>query len=416
VVVVGHEADRVRSVLGTEVEYATQQHQYGTADAVLAASELFGDWPGSILVLAGDIPLIRPESFSAMIRRQSESSASLVMLTARLDDPTGYGRILRDGPNGRVLSIVEERDATPEQRAIKEWNASVYLFRACDLWESLKAVEPINTQGEFYLTDTVQILSASGARVEAVSVEDPTEVVGINTRSELAQAAQIMRRRINLRHMLCGVTMTDPANTYIDADVLIDQDTTVLPGTMLTGSTSIGSDCTIGPSANIHSSIIGKGSLIVSSQIIESSLGEYVRVGPFANLRPGTTVGNGVRIGDFVELKNSVLGDGVQVNHLSYLGDADIGEGTNIGAGTITCNYNGFTKNRTAIGKHAFVGSHSTLIAPCTVGDGAVIGAGSVVPTDVPANALAISRPPLTIKEQGAIRYRDAKLKSKKLP
>ena len=264
------------------MEYAVQKSQLGTADAVLAASDLLMDWQGTFLVLVGDMPLVRSESIMEVRRLQADQSASLAMLTAISDDATGYGRVIR-GDQGNVLGVVEERDASPEQRSIKEWNPSVYLFEANALWTSLKAVKPHNAQSEFYLTDTVQILTDSGAKVEAIPVQDALELMGVNTRVELARASEIMRRRINDGHMLAGVTIVDPVNTYIDADVKIG-DTVILPGTVLTGNTTIGSECAIGPSATIHNSVIGNGSSIVSSQIVESTLEELVRVGPFANL------------------------------------------------------------------------------------------------------------------------------------
>lgn len=408
VVVVGHEADAVRKGLGDGIEYAVQASQRGTGDAVLSAQDVLSDWSGTILVMAGDTPLVQPRSLESVRRLQAESDAPLAILTAVLDDATGYGRVLRSG-DGTVLQIVEERDATPEQRAIKEWNPSIYVFKAHALWKSLHSIQPNNAQGEFYLTDTVRIIAESGQRVEAAVVENSSDMLGVNTRVELAEAAAVMRGRINRQHMLTGVSITDPATTYIDADVTVGQDTFLHPGTVLNGNTQVGTGCTIGPGAIIRDSIIGAGSVIVSSQIVESILDEGVRVGPYANLRPGTRVGRGVRIGDFVELKNSVLGDAVQINHLSYIGDSEIGSGTNIGAGTITCNFDGFKKHRTVIGKDAFIGSHSTLIAPVTVGDGVLVAAGSTVTSDVPDNALAIARPYMTIKAHWAARYRELK-------
>ena len=405
-VVVGHEANAVKAGLGDGVEYALQETPRGTGDAVSAAQALLGDWTGTIVVLVGDMPLLPVESLQVLLQSHRDSGAAATLLTALSEDATGYGRIVR-GANGGVLRIVEEKDATPKERALREWNPSIYAFRGPELWSALADVRPDNAQGEFYLTDTVGILVARGKRVEAVPAADPRFVLGVNNRVELAHVAALMRTRINESLMLSGVSLTDPATTYIDADVEIGQDTVIEPNTYLLGGTRIGEDCRIGPGARIERSRIGNNVKISLSQVTESVLEDGVRVGPFAHLRPKTHLGPNVKIGDFVEVKNATLGRGAQASHLSYIGDADIGAGTNIGAGAITCNYDGHKKYRTVVGENAFIGSNTTLIAPITIGDGAFIAAGSPVPEDVPPGALAIARQRPVIKPEWANKRRE---------
>ncbi|HLJ55090.1 MAG TPA: bifunctional UDP-N-acetylglucosamine diphosphorylase/glucosamine-1-phosphate N-acetyltransferase GlmU [Chthonomonadaceae bacterium] len=405
VVVVGHEADAVRKGLGDSVEYALQEAPLGTGHAALAARSLFHGWSGTILVLAGDVPLLPAPSLQRLLEHHKRTAASATLLTAFLDDPTGYGRVIRDA-DGCVAAIVEHRDATPEQRAIKEWNPSIYAFESDHLWAALSRVEPANNQKEIYLTDAIGILRGGGRRVEAVPADGPQDVLGVNNRVELAEAGAILQRRILVEHMLAGVSITDPASTYIDAGVTIGQDTTVEPATFLYRGTTVGEDCTIGPFARISGSRIGNRCRIVAAQITDSTIGSDVSIGPFANLRPATTLADRVKIGDFVETKNANFGPGAQASHLSYIGDAEVGGGTNIGAGTITCNYDGYRKHRTVIGRNAFVGSHATLVAPITIGDGAFIAAGSSVTVSVPADAMAIARARTTLKEGWAATYR----------
>lgn len=407
VVVIGHAADEVRKGLGEDVEYAYQTTQQGTGDAVRAAYPLLQDWPGTILALAGDVPLLTPESLEGLIRLHHISASAASLLIARLDDATGYGRILRN-PEGQVVGIVEEKNATPEQRAIKEWNPSIYAFQASALWSALEQVERNPVTGEFYLTDTIGLLATQKNRIEGVLLKSTQEALGVNNRVELAEAAAILRGRLLRRLMLSGVTITDPANTYVEVDVEVGQDSVIEPNTFLYGNTRIGKNCNIGPLSRITNSILGDDVQVVSSQITGSVLEDGVRVGPFAHLRPGTVLKRGVKIGDFVEVKNAVFGEKAQASHLAYIGDAEVGEGTNIGAGTITCNYDGFNKHRTIIGKNAFIGSHSTLIAPVTIGDGAFVAAASAVPSvAVPEDAMIIARPQPTIKEEWAARYRE---------
>lgn len=406
VVIVGHEAEAVKAGLGVEVEYALQEQQRGTGDAVSAARPLLEGMQGTILVLAGDVPLLSPESVRSLLEHQRTSGAAAVLLTAFLEDPTGYGRVIRDS-SGRVTRIVEQKDASIEERAVKEWNPSLYAFRAEVLWSSLAEIRPNNAQGEFYLTDTIGILAGRGEQIEAISADNADEVMGVNNRVELAAAAAVLRQRVLVKLMLSGVTVTDPANTYVDADVEVGQDTVIEPNTFLLRGTRIGEDCTIGPYARIENSAIGSGVRVLASQVADSVLEDGVKVGPFSQLRPGSYLGPKTRVGNFVEIKNSRLGVKVSASHLSYIGDTDIGDQTNIGAGTITCNYDGFRKSRTVIGSHAFIGSHSTLVAPVTIGDGAFVAAGSVIPRDVPEHALAIARSFPTIKENWAKQWRE---------
>jgi bifunctional UDP-N-acetylglucosamine pyrophosphorylase/glucosamine-1-phosphate N-acetyltransferase len=406
VVVVGHEAELVREGLGGGVEYALQQTPRGTGDAVLAAKPLLQDWPGDILVLAGDIPMLKSETLQALLDRHRSGGCAATMLTAMLDDATGYGRILRD-ESGCVAGIVEEKDATPDQRRIQEWNPSIYVFDSPSLWPALAELTPNNAQGEYYLTDIVKSFVGQGRVVDSSRVDDALDVLGVNNRVELAAAGARMRERILNQLMLSGVTIVDPATTYVDADVRVGQDTLIEPSTFLLGDTVIGEDCHIGPFARIAASRIGNGVRVLASQIVESDLEDGVRVGPFSNLRPKSRLGARVKIGDFVETKNAVLGEGVSASHLAYIGDASVGAGTNLGAGTITCNYDGVYKYRTEIGERVFVGSNSTLVAPVSIGNGAFVAAGSVVTEPVPPDALVVARSYPTLKPEWAARRRE---------
>ena len=387
IVVVRHEAEAVKAGLGDSVEYVMQSDEPGTGSAVRAAQSLLGDWPGTILVLLGDVPLLPGSALTRLRQHHESGGAALTLLTAITDDPTGYGRVVREplgDPAGRVVRIVEEKDCTPEQRAIKEWNPSVYAFQSAALWNALGNLRPNNAQGEYYLTDTIEILNGQAGRVEAIATEDADDVRGINDRVQLEECRHILNDRLLKTLMLSGVTVIDPSSVYVDVDVQIGQDTTIAPNTHLRRGTQIGEDCAIGPNAIIASSRIGSGVTVLASQVVESVLEDGVRVGPFANLRAKTHLGPKVKIGDFVETKNAVFHAGAQASHLSYIGDAEIGAKTNLGAGTITCNYDGYRKHRTVVGANAFIGTHSTLVAPVTIGDGAFIAAASPITEDVP--------------------------------
>ena len=410
VVVVGHEADAVKAGLGGEVEYALQTTQRGTGDAVNSAKDLLGDWSGTIVVLVGDMPLLPVESLQTLLAQHRESRAAATLLTALSEDATGYGRIVRD-PNGAFVRIVEQKDASPQERDIREWNPSIYAFSGPELWEALQQVTPNNAQGEYYLTDTVGILAAQGRPVVAVPAADARLVVGINNRVELANVAALMRRRLLTDAMLSGVSITDPASAYIEVDVEIGQDTVIEPNTYLLRGTKIGEECVIGPSTRIENSTIGNKVRVVMSQVTESVLEDGVKVGPFAHLRPKTHLAANVKIGDFVEVKNATLGVGAQASHLAYIGDAEIGAGVNIGAGAITCNYDGVHKHRTVVEDNAFIGSNSTLIAPVRIGAGAFVAAASPITEDVPPGALAVARVRPTIKPDWAAKRRAAQTK-----
>ena len=376
IVVIGHEGERVQELVtkryGDSVEFVWQREQKGTGHAVRMAEDALSGHTGPVLVLPGDAPLLSTEALGDLL---SGHTGGCTLLTANLDDPAAYGRIVRD-ESGAVEAIVEFKDATEKQREIREINAAVYAFDGPALFSALKNIKPANAQGEFYLTDTIALFRKSGLPVRAVVSPDPDVTLGVNTRVELAELGAKMQQKILRSLMLSGVTITDPAATYIDATVQIGQDTTILPGTHLWGNTTIGEDCRIGPSVVIEDSIIGDG----------------CKVGPFAQLRPGTVLGKAVKIGNFVEVKNSQIADNVSAGHLTYLGDASVGAKTNIGAGTITCNFDGWNKHRTVIGERCFVGSNSTLIAPVTLEDDSATAAGAAINKNVPSGALGIGR------------------------
>ncbi|QNK58091.1 bifunctional UDP-N-acetylglucosamine diphosphorylase/glucosamine-1-phosphate N-acetyltransferase GlmU [Paenibacillus sp. PAMC21692] len=391
VVIVGHGAEKVKAYLGDAAEYALQGEQLGTGHAVLQAKELIGDIDGTTIVVCGDTPLVRASTVEAMLKLHEESGAAATVLTASFADPAGYGRVIR-GEDGTVRRIVEQKDCSAEEAAVLEINTGTYCFDNRKLFEALANVNNENAQGEYYLTDVVGLLKSAGEVVQGYCTSDLAEAIGVNDRVALAEAERFMRERINREHLLNGVTIIDPQNTYIEAGVVIGADTVLYPGSVLRAGTVIGEDCVIGPNAEITASEVGDGAAIKFSVIAESVVGPESAVGPYANLRPGSKLGRGCKIGDFVELKNAVLDDGSKVSHLSYVGDAVVGKDVNIGCGAITVNYDGFNKAVTEIGDHAFIGSNVNLIAPVKVGDGAYVVAGSTVTQDVPAGDLAIAR------------------------
>jgi bifunctional UDP-N-acetylglucosamine pyrophosphorylase/glucosamine-1-phosphate N-acetyltransferase len=391
VVIVGHGAEKVKAYLGDAAEYALQGEQLGTGHAVLQAKELIGDIDGTTIVVCGDTPLVRASTVEAMLKLHEESGAAATVLTASFADPAGYGRVIR-GEDGTVRRIVEQKDCSAEEAAVQEINTGTYCFDNRKLFEALANVKNENAQGEYYLTDVVGLLKSAGEVVQGYCTSDLAEAIGVNDRVALAEAERFMRERINREHLLNGVTIIDPQNTYIETGVVIGADTVLYPGSVLRAGTVIGEDCVIGPNAEITASEVGDGAAIKFSVIAESIVGPESAVGPYANLRPGSKLGRGCKIGDFVELKNAVLDDGSKVSHLSYVGDAVVGKDVNIGCGAITVNYDGFNKAVTEIGDHAFIGSNVNLIAPVKVGDGAYVVAGSTVTQDVPAGDLAIAR------------------------
>jgi len=391
VVVVGHGAEAVQTVLGDRAEYVLQAEQLGTGHAVLQAEAVLGEEDGVTVVTYGDTPLVTSGTIRALIERHIAQGAAATILTADAEDPTGLGRIIR-GEDGGVLRIVEQKDCSPEEAAVREINTGTYCFDNRKLFAALGQVTNDNAQGEYYVTDVIGILHGRGEKIAAYLCEDSTEGIGVNDRIALGEAERLMRARINAAHQANGVTLIDAANTYIEAGVEIGADTIVYPGTILRGSTSIGSDCVIGPSADLTDTVVGNGSTIRQTVAEGAELGEECNVGPFAYLRPGTKLARQVKVGDFVEIKNATIGEASKVPHLSYVGDAVVGSGVNIGCGAITANYDGHNKSKTEIGDNAFIGSNVNLIAPVKIGSGAYVVAGSTITSNVPDNDLAIAR------------------------
>ncbi|HEY3096666.1 MAG TPA: bifunctional UDP-N-acetylglucosamine diphosphorylase/glucosamine-1-phosphate N-acetyltransferase GlmU [Acidimicrobiia bacterium] len=397
VVVVGHGAERVTKTLqeqlATEmpVEFVEQHVQRGTGDAAsvaLTAGVFDLDAEDDLLVVPGDAPLLRAETLVALARAHREADAAATALTAVLDDPAGYGRVVRD-ENGDVDHVVEQSDATPDELEIQEINTSIYCFRRGLLAPALRRLNPENAQGEYYLTDAISVLKETGHVVVGVVAEDPYEIVGVNDRAQLAEVEAALRRRINRRWMREGVSMTDPERIYVDATVELEPDVQLLPGTILEGRTVIAAGSVIGPDTHLVDTIVGERVIMRNTVANEAEIGDDATVGPFAHLRPGTRLGPDVHIGNFVETKNADIGAGTKANHLAYLGDVEVGPGANIGAGTITANYDGREKHRTRIGKGARIGSNNVLVAPVEVGDDAYTAAGAVVTRNVPPGALA---------------------------
>lgn len=389
--IVGHGAEKVKEQLGDKSEYVLQEEQLGTAHAVQQAETLLGDLEGTTIVICGDTPLIRPETMKALLEHHQQQAAKATILTAVAENPTGYGRILRN-EDGHVEQIVEQKDATPEQQTVTEINTGTYCFDNKALFETLKLVKNDNAQGEYYLPDVIEILKQQGEIVSAYVSDDFSENLGVNDRVALSQAEEIMRARINEAHMRNGVTIINPANTYIGADVTIGSDTIVYPGTLLEGKTVIGEDCYIGPNSHIVDSQIGHRTKIDASVVEESMIGEDVTVGPYAHIRPASNVLNRAKVGNFVELKKTTLGEGSKASHLTYLGDAEIGADVNIGCGTITVNYDGVNKFKTIIGDRSFIGCNANLVAPVTIHSDTYVAAGTTVTKEVPPFALAIGR------------------------
>jgi bifunctional UDP-N-acetylglucosamine pyrophosphorylase/glucosamine-1-phosphate N-acetyltransferase len=379
--------DGVQAAVNGEGQTVSQAKQLGTGHA-LAQVTAEHRTSGPVVVLYADAPLLRGETLRALVAEHEKSRAAVTLLTAKLDDPTGYGRIVR-ARTGIFRDIVEEKDATDEQRDIKEINSGVYVFSGRELWPALLKLENKNQAGEYYLTDIVRLIKG---KVQTLTVQDGDEILGINDRRQLARAERVMRQRILDGLMTSGVTITDPATTFIDADVQVGRDTVVLPFSFISGASSIGEDCLIGPFAQIHDSIVGDSCRIERAHIEKSTLATNVHVGPFSRLRPGSVLDDGVRVGTHAEIKNSHIGAGTAIAHFSAVLDSDVGAGANIGAGTITANFDGVDKHRTEIGDRAQVGSDTILVAPVSVGDDAYTAAGSVITADVPAGSLAIER------------------------
>lgn len=393
IAVIGHQADKVKETFSDyDVDWAIQKEQKGTGHAVMQARSLLNNFNGNVIVLSGDTPLLRKETVSKLIKRHKSKGNRVTILTTELNNPYGYGRVITNA-NGKVERIVEEKDASDTIKKTRLINTGIYAFDRDFLFNSLSEIKPNNAQGEYYLTDVIGIASKGGLEINAVKAQDSDEVMGINTRLELSKAEKVIRKRINDRWMLNGVTIIDPETTFVDDTVEIGRDTIIYPNNFICGKTRIGGGCTIYSNSRIIDAKIGSDVKIKDSCLIEESkIGDRASIGPFAHLRPHTELGRDVKIGNFVEIKKSVLKDGAKANHLTYLGDSHVGRNVNIGAGTITCNYDGFKKYKTEIGDNVFVGSDVQFIAPVKIGKGAIVAAGTTITEDVPADSLAISR------------------------
>ncbi len=390
IIVVGHQKEKVMENLDDGIEVVAQESQLGTGHAVLVVEQYLSDYEGSVLVLSGDSPLIKSETLLELVRLRENSMATAAILTAKLKDPGGYGRIIRHG--NEIIRIVEEKDATVDEVKNDEVNSGIYCFDNVKLFDFLKDVKNENQQKEYYLTDVIGVIKDNGEKVVSMMVEDEDEILGINSRRQQAKVDEIMRKRINYRLMDEGVTFIDPDLSFVGPDVIVGKDTVIYPLTFLEGKTSIGEGCEIGPSARLVNATIGKDVKIQNSVISESIVGDGASIGPFCSLRKGTEIKKRAKVGTFVEIKKSEVGVNSKVPHLSYIGDATIGDNVNIGAGSITCNYDGIEKHRTIIEDDVFIGSDTMLVAPLRVHKGAMTGAGSTITLDVPAESLAVER------------------------
>ena len=417
IMVVGHQRDAVKKAVGDRARFAIQETQKGTGHAVLqAAAVLENDGVASrkVLILSGDVPLTRPETLRRLLDEHERSKNVLTLLTMKLDDPAMYGRIVRDA-TGAVTRIVEAKDATDEEKRIDEVNAGIYVFDGDQLFGNLRRLSTNNSQGEYYLTDLLAMLRNAGKPIGAVVASDPIEALGVNSRAELATVEGEIQRRVVARLMKDGVTFRNPATVVIDATVSIGSDSVIYPFVTIEGLTTIGSRCVVEPGVHLINVTVGDDVHLRTGTVAEDAVIENdAAVGPYAHIRPGSRLGRHVKIGNFVETKKAVFGEGAKASHLSYIGDAEIGAGANIGAGTITCNYDGVNKHKTVIEDGVFIGSDTQLVAPVRVGKGAYVGAGSTITKDVPADALALSRTPQRIIEGWAARKRQARSKEKK--
>lgn len=391
IAVIGHKAEQVEPVIRGAAKIAIQSERLGTGHAVMQALPFLEGYCGRVVILNGDTPLIRAETIEAAVRYHEETCASATVITAALDNADGYGRIVR-GADGSVLRIVEQKDATEEEKAIREINSGMYVFDCAALKWALERLTPNNAQGEYYLTDTLELLRNDGKKIEGFAVSDRDEIRGINDRVQLSEAEEIMQDRINRRHMLSGVTIVNPKSVIIGANAVIGRDTVIASNVTIIGKTVIGSGCAIEMGCKLDNARLGDNVTVTSSVILDSAIGDGTSVGPFAYVRPGNVVGRDVKIGDFVELKNDRVGDGTKISHLTYLGDTDIGKNVNFGCGTVTCNYDGRDKFRSTIGDDVFVGCNTNFVSPVSIGDGSYIAAGSTITEDVPKNSLSIAR------------------------
>jgi bifunctional UDP-N-acetylglucosamine pyrophosphorylase / glucosamine-1-phosphate N-acetyltransferase len=413
VMVIGHQREAVQKAIGERARYAVQEQQLGTGHAVLQAADLV-DSRNRVLILSGDVPLTRPETLRRLVEEHERNQNALTLLTMRLSDPAMYGRIVRDA-DGNVARIVEFRDASDDEKRIDEVNAGIYLFDGAHLFENLRNLSTDNAQGEYYLTDLLQVIRGGGHRVGAVVAPDPVEALGVNSRADLAQVEQEIQRRVVANLMAQGVTFRNPATVVIDSTVSIGADSVIYPFVTLEGTTRIGEGCVVEPGVHLINVTIGDDVHVKTGTVAEDAIIENdAAVGPYAHLRPGTRLGRKVKVGNFVETKKAVFGEGAKASHLSYIGDAEIGADVNIGAGTITCNYDGVNKHKTVLEDGVFIGSDTQLVAPVRVGKGAYVGAGSTITKDVPADALALSRNPQRTIEGWAERKRAERAAAKK--
>ncbi|EST90367.1 bifunctional UDP-N-acetylglucosamine diphosphorylase/glucosamine-1-phosphate N-acetyltransferase GlmU [Vagococcus lutrae] len=391
VTIVGYGAESVKEALGDRTAYALQAEQLGTGHAVLQADALLADKDGTTLVICGDTPLLQASTLAALFETHESTGAKATVLTAEAPNPFSYGRIIRD-ESGNVKKIVEERDATDEERQVTEINTGTFCFDNQALFDTLKKVGNDNDQGEYYLPDVIGLLQQQGEKVAAYQMADFAESIGVNDRVALAKATETMRQRINHQHMVNGVTFVNPAATYIDAEVEIGNDTLIEAGVTLRGRTKIGSNCVIGANSEIVESVIADNVVVTSSMIEHATIAAGVDVGPYAHIRPNSDLKENVHIGNFVEIKNTTIGANTKVGHLTYVGDADLGEHINVGCGTVFVNYDGKNKHRATVGDHVFIGCNANLVAPVTIGDRAFIAAGSTITKDIPNDALGIAR------------------------
>ena len=397
VVIVGYHAQQVKEILGDNADTVLQKPQLGTGHAVQQAQQILEGETDFVLITAADMPLFTEETFNRLIETQKSNKGPITMLTVYSDNPRGFGRVVKD-KNGQVKAIVEEAQATPEQLEIHELNAGVYRIDADWLWGALSRIQ-LSSKGEYYLTDIVGIAVSDGLAVDAIPLEDYTEAIGINTRVHLAEAESVLRERINRNWMLAGVTIIDPNTTYIETDAVIGRDTILYPNTFIQGETRIGEACEIGPNSILRDTQVGDRCKILASMLEKAILENDVDMGPFAHLRSGAHLAEHVHMGNFGEVKNSYLGKGTKMGHFSYIGDATIGENVNIGAGTITCNFDGKQKNHTEIADNVFIGSDTMLVAPLNLGEGSITGAGSVVTKNVKPHTLVAGVPARAIRK-----------------
>ncbi|MGE5474269.1 MAG: bifunctional UDP-N-acetylglucosamine diphosphorylase/glucosamine-1-phosphate N-acetyltransferase GlmU [Ignavibacteriales bacterium] len=391
IIVIGHKAEEVKACMGNKADYAVQEQQLGTGHAVMQALPLIESKKGNTIIMCGDMPLINSKTIKEAVENHLKAKSAGTIITADFDNPTGYGRIVKD-KSGKVIKIIEEKDASPDERAIKEINSGLYCFDTALLIDAVGKIKNDNKQKEYYLTDVIEILIKDGKKVDTYKIANNFEIMGINDRSQLSQAECIMRKEVLENYMKSGVTIMSPDTITIQPQAQIGIDTVIYPGTIIEGDTKIGEGCIIGPNSRLVDSVVEDGAEVQYSVILSSSIGKESHIGPFAYLRPGSKIGAGVKIGDFVEIKNSVIGDKSKVSHLSYIGDCDVGQNVNVGCGTVVVNYDGVKKHRSVIEDNAFIGCNTNLVSPVKVGKNAYTAAGSTITDEVPEDSLAIAR------------------------